>query len=165
MPVTIQWRLSGGSSNTDPNAALGGAMSSTAVSATEMNNIFDDATSAEASAGRTEYRCLYVRNGGDQTAFGVRLWVSSDTTSATTSIALALGEEGKGGTAETVANEATAPSGETFSSPSSAGAGLSLGDMAAGEHFPIWLRRTVNASTSSASSDPFAIRVDYDFVP
>jgi hypothetical protein len=165
MTVTIQYRLSGGASNTDPNAALGGAMSSTAVSGTALNNLFDDVTSAQASAGLTEYRCIYVRNGGSSTAIGARIWVSSDTTSSTTAIAIALGGEGNGGTAETVGSETTAPTGESFSSPSTAGTGLSLGNLAASEFFPVWIRRTVNAATSAVASDPFEIRVDYDFIP
>lgn len=41
----IQYRLSGGASNSDPNASLGGVKSSTAW----VNNMFDDVSAAQAT--------------------------------------------------------------------------------------------------------------------
>ena len=61
MPIIstdIQYRLSGGSGNTDVNASLGGVKSSTSVG-TGLHNLFDVVSSAEASSGDTEYRCVY----------------------------------------------------------------------------------------------------------
>lgn len=164
MPITgsdIQFRLSGGGSNADPNASLGGAMSSNAAG----SSIFDDVSSGEASTGESEYRCIYVRNAhATLTLIGAKAFIQTQTPSADTDVAIALAGEGKNGTAETVANENTAPSGETFSAPASYAAGLALGDLAPGDAFPIWVRRTVNAGAASAA-DSFTVRVQGDTNP
>jgi hypothetical protein len=161
MPISssdIQYRLSGGAANSDQNASLGGAKSSSSASSA----IFDDVSSAESAAGDTEYRCVYVHNNhGSLSMQNTVIWIQANTPSATTDVAIALGGEGLNGTAETVANESTAPSGETFSSPSSEGAGLSLGTIPFGQHYPVWIRRTVTAGTAAAA-DSFTLRVKCD---
>lgn len=164
MAVVIEYRLSGGASNSDPTASLGGAMSSTAVSATN-NAFFDMVSSAEASTGDVEYRCLYVTNTGATTALGAKLWLQSNTPNSDNQVAIALGGEGKNGTAETVANENTAPSGESFTEPATEGAALSLGDLATGDKYPVWVRRTVNAGAAADASEAFTLRVKCDYVP
>ena len=56
-------RLSGGSGNSDPNAALGGVMStSTAVTDNTTHNLFDVVSGTESAAGDIEYRGVYVLN-------------------------------------------------------------------------------------------------------
>lgn len=162
MPIIntdIQYRMSGGAGNSDPAAALGGAMSSTAFTA---NAIFDDVSSAEAAAGDAEYRCIYVRNGhATLTLTSAKVFIQAQTSSADTDIAIALGGEGKNGTAETVASEGAAPVGESFSQPASYAAGLSLGNLAPGDNFPVWIRRTINAG-AAAATDTWTIRVQGD---
>lgn len=164
MPILstdILYRLSGGSGNTDQNASLGGIKSTTTVASSA---IFDDVSSAESLAGDTEYRCVYVHNNhGSLTMQDTKIWIEANTPSATTDIAIALGGEGLNGTAETVANENTAPSGETFSSPANEGAALSMGNIPFGQHYPVWIRRTVNAGTAAAA-DSFTLRVKCDTV-
>lgn len=158
----IQYRMSGGASNSDPAAALGGAKSSTPFT---TNAIFDDVSSAEASAGDIEYRCFYVHNAhATLTLQGAKIWIQAQTSSSDTDIALALGGEGLNGTAETVADESTAPTGESFSQPSSFAGGLTIGDLAPGDHYPVWIRRTVNASAASAT-DTWTVRVQGDTNP
>jgi hypothetical protein len=158
----IHYRMSGGASNSDPAAALGGAKSSVSFS---TNAVFDDVTSAEAGTGDAEYRCFYVHNAhATLTLVGAKIWIQSQTSSADTDVALALGGEGLNGTAETVANEGTAPTGETFSQPSSYSGGLTIGDLAPGEHYPVWIRRTVNAAAAGAT-DTYTVRVQGDTLP
>lgn len=165
MAVTIEYRLSGGNGNTDPAASLGGAMSSSAQVSTALNAFFDFVTSAEAAAGDTEYRCIYVTNTGSTTALDAKLWIQSNTPNSDNDIAIALGGEGKNGTAETVANESTAPTGESFSAPSTEGTALSLGDLAQNDYYPVWVRRTVDAGAAADASEQFTLRVKYDYTP
>jgi hypothetical protein len=162
MPIIntdIQYRLSGGAANADPNASLGGAKSSNSAGSA----IFDDVASADSAAGDTEYRCIYVHNNhGSLTMQSSKIWIQANTPSATTTIAIALGGEGLNGTAETVANENTAPAGESFSStPVDEGTSLSLGNIPFGQHYPVWIRRVVDAGTTAAA-DSFTIRVKCD---
>jgi hypothetical protein len=162
----IEVHLSGGTGNTDPNAALGGARSTAGggvvAEALTANSIFDDVTGAEETAGDTEYRCVYLRNVGDQTAENIKVWLT-DTADSGTIIAIALGGEGVNGTAETIANENTAPSGESFSTPTTEGGGLAPANIPASQHYPLWFRRTITAATG-ASNDTFTLSVSFDTV-
>jgi len=159
----IDFFLSGGASNTDPTAALGGARSTTTQVSGSIHGLFDLISSAEALAGDTEYRCLYVYNAhATLTLQNTVIWISSDASGADTDIAIALGGEGVNGTAETVANESTAPVGESFSTPVSAGSGLAIGDIPPLEHYPIWVRRTVNSSSSAATGLSVTLSVQGD---
>jgi hypothetical protein len=165
--ANLKYYLSGGSGNTNPNASLGGARSTTPVGSA-IDNVFDDVTSAESTAGAIEYRCVYFRN-EDVNANGLILptaFISSNTPSADTTIAIGIDPVGKNGTATTIANEVTAPTGVTFSSPSTYGTGLALPGAPYGQNdfIAIWIRRTVNAGAASALTDPATLRVEGDTV-
>src|SRR5262245_4328854 len=114
MPITatdILFPLSGGAANSDPNAALGGAPSSTQAGAT----LFDDVTGAESAAGDTEYRGVYVKNNhGSLTWQQVKVWISADTPSADTDADIALAAEAVNVNMASIANENTAPGSVTF---------------------------------------------------
>lgn len=159
MPIVstdIHYRLSGGAANSSAAASLGGAKSSTAV----PSGLFDDVTSAESSAGDTEYRCFYVHNNhGTLSLQNAVVWISSNTTG--NRIAIGVGSAAINGTEQTVADEQTAPTSVTFSQPANKGAGLSLGSIPAGQHKAVWIRRTIAASTS-ASNDTYTIRAEGD---
>ena len=162
LSTDIIYRLSGGSGNTDPNAALGGVKSSTAVG-TGLHNLFDVVSSAEASSGDTEYRCIYVHNNhGSLTMQATKIWISSNTPSTDTTVEIALGSSAVNGTEQTVANESTAPTGVTFSAPASEGAALSIGDIPAGEHKAVWIKRIVNAAASAYNNDTATLTVKCD---
>jgi len=154
--------LSGGTSNSSQNAALGGAAStSTQASA----SLFDNVSSAEALAGDTEYRCIYVKNNhGSLTAQSVHLWITANTPSSDTDITIGLGTSAVNGTEQTVADENTAPTGVTFSSAANEGAAISIGDLAPGQTKAVWIKRVVN-SAASAVSDSANIRVKCDTLP
>ena len=157
----IKQRLSGGASNTDPAASIGGAKSSTDA----PSGLFDDVSSAEAAAGDTEYRCVYIHNNhGSLTLTGAKVWIKTNTPSADTAIALALGNAALNATETAVANENTAPSGPSFSTPTDFASGIALGDIPPGQPRAIWIRRTVSAAAAVAS-DSYEISVQGDTLP
>lgn len=164
MPIIttdIVYRLSGGAANADPLLSIGGAKSSVA----RGSNIFDDVSSAEALAGDTEYRCVYVHNAhATLTYTGAKVWIQTNTPSPDTSVELALGNAAVNATETAVANENTAPSGPTFSAPSSFAGGIALGDIPAGQHRAIWEKRIVNAA-AGVYADSFTLRVQGDTAP
>ena len=162
MAASLAFRLSGGSGNTSHAASLGGVMSSTAVTA---DSLFDTVSGAEANAGDTEYRCIFLYNDGDKDLTGIKLWVSDEPAQGV--IALALDGGGKNADAEVAADESTAPTGESFSTPTTSGAGISVPDLAAGDRHAVWVRRVISASTSGVAvgSNAAQIRVDYEYVP
>lgn len=168
MAAALQVHLSGGSGNTSPAAALGGARSTAGggVVPTTLtaNSVFDDVTGAEEQAGDVEYRCVYVYNSGTVDAQVVVVWLSANTTDPDTQLAIGLGTSAVSGTEQTVANENTAPSGVTFSEPATEGAGLSVGTLAAAAHKALWLRRTINAG-AGASVDTATLAAAFDTAP
>lgn len=158
-------RLSGGSSNSDPNAALGGVMSTTTVvTDNSSNNLFDKVSGTENTAGDTEYRGVYILNNhGSLTLQSAIVWIDSETSHSGVNVKIALAGEGVNATMETIANENTAPSGETFSEAATEGAALSLGNIAAGQRYGIWLQRVVTAATAAALNDyTFTVKVKGD---
>jgi hypothetical protein len=161
MPILsseIHYRLSGGASNTDPNASLGGVKSSTQMS----TNLFDTVSSAEAAAGDVEYRCFYVHNdNASLTLESAVIWIHANTPSSATELAIGLGTSNVNGTEQTVADEGTAPTGVTFSAAPNEGSAIQLGNIPAGQHRAVWVRRTVDAS-APASNDTATLRVKGD---
>lgn len=152
----MSWKYSGGASNSDPNASLGGAKSSVSVD-TGLNGLFDDVSGAESEAGDVEYRCVYWVNSAGKTVEDARAYIYADA-SGSDSLAIGVDAAGKNGTATTVANEDTAPSGVTFSSPSDYANGIQLGNFDDGDYIAIWVKRTVPASASAGTSS-WTIRV------
>lgn len=154
MPIIagdIKKYLSGGAANANTNAALGGAISSVEITDDSVSNLFDTVSQAESTAGDTEYRAFFVKNTHATLTYqDVVVYLSSNTPSADTTVAIALADEAVGvSTIETIVDESTAPSGPSFSSPATVGAGLAIGDMAPGEMKGIWVRWTVTAGAES----------------
>jgi hypothetical protein len=169
MPIAatdIEYRLSGGANNTDPNASLGGAMSTLAgglIATGVDNNLFDDVSGDEAAVGRTEYRGFYVRNNhGALTWQGVVAWLSALTTSADTEFDIGLAVEAVNTAMATIANETTAPAGVTFSRPTTKATGLVIGNIPAGQFKGIWIRRTVNPGAAAFNADAGTVSVSGD---
>jgi hypothetical protein len=167
MPISstdLKYRLSGGASNADPNASLGGAKSSTEVTDNTDNNLFDDVSGAEHTAGDVEYRCIYCHNGhGSLTLTGAAVWIDSDTSGADSDISIAVGTAAVNGTEQTIADESTAPTGVSWSDAAvSRATGLSLGDLPAGQHKAVWVRRTITAGSTPQAADTCSLRFGGD---
>lgn len=166
MAATLQFNITGGASNTDVDASLGGVMSSTGVSATALNNIFDDVSPDKASAGDTEYRMVDVYNSGDAEATSVEVYISSNTSSSDTELQLGQDTTNNPHTAvaslETLSNESTAPATPviTFGTHDSDNK-LSLPNIPAGEAARVCLKRVVSASAGNISEDTATLSVIY----
>lgn len=147
--------------------SLGKYISTTEITDATLNNLFDDVTGDENAASDVEYRCIFVHNAhGSLTLQGAVVWLSAEVAGgAAAAIAVdgvaasAIGDSSA--QADEVANESTAPSGESFSAPTSKGTGLSIGDLDAGECRAIWVRRTA-ANTAALDDDGVTIRVEGD---
>lgn len=152
----IQFYLTGGAANSDPNLSLGGAISATLVGA-GLNNLLDDVSPEEASAGDVEYRAINIKNThATETLTAAVIWITAETTSTDTTIDIAYDATGT----QSVANESTAPTGVTFSKPVSKATGISLGNIAASGTKRIWFKRTVTAGAVKLASDLGTIRVE-----
>jgi hypothetical protein len=164
----LKWYLTGGAGNSSPAASLGGAVSSTEVGSS-INNLFDDVTGDEASAGDTEYRCIAFKN-TDANANGLlsaKLWIDTQTTSADTSIAIGLDLAGKTSTPDDVADESTAPDPVvTFTTPTSKATGIALpSPMAQNDYIGVWIKRIVTNGAAATASDSCSLSVEGDSIP
>lgn len=138
-------------------------MSTTDVPA-PPNVFFDDVQSAEALAGDTEYRCVFVFNShATDSALNVTVQVVSEVsgggaTSAALDNIAASAAGSSGAQAATVADENTAPTGVGSFLTSA----LSIGTLAAGQCKAVWLKRVVGASTAAMTGDGFTVRTNGD---
>lgn len=144
----------------DVNAALGKYISTTELVTATGNNLFDNVSGSENAASTVDYRCIFVHNShatlslenaaiyiSAQVAGGTVLAIGIDNIAAS-----AIGSSSAQAFVDT--NETTDPSAGVgaFSSPSSSGAALSLGTIAAGFCRAVWVRRTA-ANTGAVDSD------------
>lgn len=163
MPIAstdIKFHLSGGAANADPNASLGGAISTTEIVGATLHNLFDIVAGAEAEAGDTEYRCFYVKNNhGTLTLQNAEIWVQTESPSTDSDEEIGLGSSAIGGTEQTVADESTAPAGVTFGQANGQGAALAIGDIPAGSHKAVWIKRVISAAAAAYNSDSSVLRV------
>lgn len=162
----IQYRLSGGAGNTDPNASLGGVMSSTAWAGGTLHDLFDVVTGDENAASDVEYRCVYIRNANATLTWSlIKVWFTA-VTAGGADLAIGLDPAGVGngsstGVATTVANENTAPAGVTFSAPTTKATGLAPASVPAGSGFALWVRRSATNS-AAANNDGGTLQAQGD---
>ena len=155
MSASLLLKLTGGASNSDPNACLGGVGSSVTLSATRLNNLFDDVLASEALSGDIEYRALDIYNNGDAEATSVSIYINSQTTNGDTSVSIGLDS-----TTQTIGGEGSAPSGVSFSEPTS-GSPLSVSNISAAGRQRFWIRRTVDTEAENISEDVFSLGITY----
>lgn len=155
--------LSGGASNSDQNASLGGIISSTEVVDNTLHNLFDEVTGDEHTAGETNYRCIYFKNNSAETAYNSKLWIESNSTGADSAITIGLDLAGLNGTADTIADEDTAPSpAVTFSTANGQSNALQLGDIPAGQKYGIWIKRVITAGSTPQANDTAVLKCYVD---
>lgn len=140
----------------DVNASLGKYISTTEIVEADVHNLFDIITAAENVASDVEYRCFFVHNSHATLTWTLaKLWLLSEVSGGAV---MALGLDPAGVTnlgsasaqAATIANESTAPAGVSFTTPTTEGSALSIGDVGPGQVQAIWVRRTAqnNAAIS-----------------
>ena len=131
----------------------GANTTNTSTIANVANDFFDDVTKAESNAGSVEYMCFYYHNAhsADEIVDN-KLWIDTNTPGQDV-IQIALDPTGKGGPAVDGSPEGTTPPGVDFTlaNPIDEASALDLGDLAAGENYPFWVRRTVPAETDVAT--------------
>jgi hypothetical protein len=150
----------------NPNNSLGKYISTTAFG-TGANGLFDDVSGAENAASTVDYRCFFVLNNhATLTMLSAVAFLSAEVAGGT---AIAIGVDTTAASAKasataqalTIANEITAPAGVTFSSPTTVGTGIALGDIPAGQVRAIWVRRTA-ANTSAVDADGVTFSIGCD---
>ena len=153
----LQFFLSGGAINTDPNYSIGGAISSAPVLGV-LNNLFRDVNSDEASLGRTDYRCVYIKNTSSSASlYEAEVYVFSQS-SGGSNVVIGISPSPVGTTAPLLAVDTLNPSGVAFqeTSPSSR---ISIGTIGPNSAVPVWIKRTTSAGTSFKELDNFVLKI------
>lgn len=158
----------GNTTGSSANASLGDQISTTAWAGSVLNDLFDDISGAENAASTVDYRCIFIHNNNGANTFeNPKVYLSAETAGGA-SIAIAIDDIaasaiGSGSPqAAAIGAETTAPTGVgAFSSPTTSGTGLALGNLTTGQCRAIWVRRTA-ANTAALSADGVTIAVTGD---
>ncbi|GAA1712311.1 hypothetical protein GCM10009765_71780 [Fodinicola feengrottensis] len=160
---------SAGNTNTQTVAgsSLGKYVSTSSITTATLNNLFPDVTGDENSASNVDYQCMFIHNNhATLTLTSPKAWQSAETSGG---VDCAIGLDPAGVTAKgsssaqaaTIANKNTAPSGVTFSGPTTKSGGLSIADIPAGSVAAIWVRRTAS-NQAALDNDSVTVRVEGD---
>lgn len=154
----------GNTTASGPSTSLGDQISTTAWAGGALNDLFDDISGPENAASTQDYRGLFIHNSNAaNTLENPVIYISAETAGGA-SIALAVDNTaasaiGSGSTQmTTIANETTSPGAGagSFSSPTTSGTGLALGNIAVGNCKGFWIRRSA-ANTAALSGDGVTI--------
>ena len=150
-----------------PNNSLGKYISTTQWTGGTLNDLYDDITGDENANSIIDYRCIFIHNNhGSLTLLSPKLWIASEVAGGAN---ISLGVDtiaasvvgSSSAQALLIANENTAPSGVSFSSPTTKSAGLSLGDIPAGQCKAFWFKRTATNS-AALNNDGVTVQVEGD---
>jgi len=171
MTVVPRMYLSGGATNSDPQLSIGGAKSSVQVSASKLNNLFDDISGDEAAAGHVDYRLVYVENGGDSDWVDPVAWLAYQPrdpnppyTENGATVEFGMAYAGKNAEEEAIANDTTAPDDVSFDDPATklTGTALTDPDYEAGDYIGVWIKYTTPVGQSYDSGADWSLIVEGD---
>lgn len=138
-------------------SSLGGAITANQLIDGLLNDLFDDVIATESTAGRTEYRCVYIQNKNLTLVYqAAEVYIDTNAPNANVNCAIGLDPAGVNGVAVSIASETTAPVGVTFSEPG-AGTPLVIGDLAVDAFQAIWIRRTVTPGATASAADSLTL--------
>lgn len=173
MPIVaadIDFHLSGGSGNSDPNASLGGDQSNTEITDATVENLFDNVSGDEGAAGDIEYRCFFIKNAHGSLALqSPFIWKVSPTPATDDENLVEIGLDPSGVTTqgstdlpEDIGTEDSAPSGVVFTEPLNKAGGLAVADIPAGSVVAVWVKRTIVAGAQARDAFATVIRIEGD---
>lgn len=135
-----------------------GGTSTTSEIATTKNALWDDVSGAEAAAGDTEYRKLFIGLGtdvGSDVLSTVVLWIASTTPAADE---IEVKTVSAAGDSDNVRSDITAET--DWTTPTIKSDGLSLDNLVSGDAVGVWIRRNVPAATPGWADDAATLRIE-----
>lgn len=153
--------------NTTVGTFLGKYAATSAWAGGSLNDLFADISGAENAASTVDYAGLAIlNNNASNIAENGVIYISAETAGGAS---IALGVDSTAASAKgsasaqllTIANKNTAPAAISFSSPTTIGTGLALGNIGTSQVKGIWVRRTA-ANTAALSADGFTLGITVD---
>jgi hypothetical protein len=165
---SVKTGAAGNSTAGNAAGSLGKYISTTAITDASLHNLFDVITGDENAASNVEYRIIFFHNAHASLTYTAPVvWLSAEGAGGA-AIAIAVDNAAASAIgsasaqADELADEDTAPdSVGAFSSPTTKGTGLALGDIAAGSCRAICIRRTA-ANTAAVDNDDVHIDIEGD---
>lgn len=153
-----------------PGNSTGLFVSTTQLSTTPQDNLFNDITGAQNAAGQVDYACLFVfNNNADHAMINSVAWLPTSLLGPGNTALFAIGADPTppsafGSTvaqAVVITNPTTAPAGvTTWAAPSSTAAGgVSLPNIPAKSVAAVWIRRT---AVGTPSLNTFVADITFD---
>jgi len=168
---------SDGAAQADPDLSWGEYRSSEEITSDEDENVFDDVSGDEASAGLTEYRCICIKNThGSLALTGAKVYLSDADIGVGNTVSFAVevptGSDTAGYAQEITAEDdaPTVNSGNVsnWSTATTKATGVALNinahdaDLGPGEIIFVWIKREIGSSASAASGVNFGIKIEGD---
>lgn len=170
LKYSVKTGSAGNTTSSTAAGSLGTYISTTAWAGSVANDLFDDISGAENAASTVDYRCIFVHNSNASNTLQNAVVYLSAEVSGGAGISIAVDSTassalGSSSAQALTATTETAPGGSvtalSYSSPTTAGTGLSLGNIAAGSVKAFWVKRTA-ANTAALSADGVTIAVTGD---
>lgn len=165
---SIKTGAAGNSTASAAATSLGKYISTTQWTGGSANDLFPDITGAQNAASQVDYSCIFVHNSNAANSYqNAVVYISAETAGgASTAIAIDNAAASAIGAspaqAENIASSTTAPSAVgSFSSPTTAGTGLSLGTIPVANCRAFWVKRSA-ANSAALSNDGVTIATSGD---
>jgi len=128
----------------------GGDISATEISASGIQNIFDNVTDQERQNGDTEYRKVYFKNLNADTV-SIKNWIETAYSAPNETISISL--------AVSTSDTQASATGYTYYTPNSISHAnvLDLGSLAQNAYKGIWIKRVITAAGYGWKSDTFTL--------
>ena len=174
LQADLKFHYTGASSHeaaqTDPDASLGDYRAVSEITSGNDNNVFDDVSGAEASAGDTNYRAIGFHNDhGSLALTACVVWIEVDTGNGEDDISFEVEAPSASevtGAIEDIGTETTEPAANTWSDATTKGTGKDCpnasNQVVVDGWFGIWLRRVISAAASAAAAETVTMRVEGD---
>jgi hypothetical protein len=167
--MSVRLSVTTGSAGDSTASTLAGSLgkyaSTTEIALASLNDLFEEAGTSEVTDGSVKYKCMFIVNEhATDSLVDASLWVLSQV-SGGADLAIGLDPVGvvakddSSAQAASIADEDTAPVGVTFSTPTNDVDALDVDDLAAGDCFAVWVRRTIPAAVAALSPDSATLRL------
>jgi hypothetical protein len=155
----IELRYSGGASNDDGTASLGGVMGG--VYSGALGALFQTIPGSVAAAGGFLYRVIYVRNQHPtDTLADIKAFIEQQYAHPGLELAVGVPSQGVDTNVPALASQTTAPAGVPFVTTTDPDAGAAYGSLGPGQRRGLYLRLGVAAGTARISQAAGVFAVD-----
>lgn len=125
-------------------------------------DLFDGVTNSQRTNGLVDYRLIYLHNEEADKSADAKAYIGVQLDSGR-QYAVGSATEAIDATVGAIVSDTTAPAGVTFSTGTTAGTGVTLGNLGPGQSKGVWIRRTITAGTAADTTNPG--RISFELAP